>query len=289
MCTPTVIRQRRTHGRRSGSVSPPNRASSQSVNDKPPSILQQGSDLHAAALRQQPHGLGVSEEAFRTQPTQMRSGRHRTGLPEIASLIKPVFYQDNHHTLFVRARAVTERTIEEWQEWVTPPPTQPEPAGTIRTGGKRSSCPEIPQEEARSRSRRPADRTSIDPGSLINPSPEHDWLVNPATGAARLMRWLIGPSWSAGIASACRRSGRGAADGDGGERQSRQRSGHAGGAVVHDDVTMLANRAGLAQVGRRPERRGRCRFQLGAWHSTSLNPTAIGSRCRNACAGRIGR
>ena len=33
--------------------------------------------------------------------------------------MKPVFYQDNAHTLFVEPN-VTERTIEEWQEWVTP-------------------------------------------------------------------------------------------------------------------------------------------------------------------------
>ena len=39
--------------------------------------------------------------------------------------MKPVFYQDNAHTFFVEP-SVTERTIEEWQEWVTRTP-QPEP------------------------------------------------------------------------------------------------------------------------------------------------------------------
>ena len=39
------------------------------------------------------------------------------GIEGITSIIKPVFYQDNEHTLFIEPN-VTERTIEEWQEWV---------------------------------------------------------------------------------------------------------------------------------------------------------------------------
>lgn len=40
---------------------------------------------------------------------------------QIAALMKPVFFQDDTHTLFLEP-AVTERTIEEWQEWVVRKP-----------------------------------------------------------------------------------------------------------------------------------------------------------------------
>jgi hypothetical protein len=90
---------------------------------------------------------------------------------EIASLMKPVFYQDNRYTLFIEP-SVTEQTIEEWQEWVSPPPP-PEVVWkdphwfddlvVIADLPKRK----IPFPEG--------------PDSLINPNPTFDWLINPAT------------------------------------------------------------------------------------------------------------
>jgi hypothetical protein len=54
-------------------------------------------------------------------------GADETSLKELAALVKPVFFQDRLHTLFVEP-TVEERTVEEWQEWVT---TTPKPDGDI--------------------------------------------------------------------------------------------------------------------------------------------------------------
>ena len=48
------------------------------------------------------------------------------GLPEIATLIKPFFYQDQVTTLFVQPD-VEETTVEQWDDWVTlSPPSEPD-------------------------------------------------------------------------------------------------------------------------------------------------------------------
>jgi len=119
------------------------------------------------------------------------------GLPEIASLIKPVFYQNNTDTLFVEPN-ITERTIEEWEEWVTRTP-QPEPGWRIPDRWKDVVViPEIPLKEPIPD---PGDpwRIPIDPGSLIKPKPGFDWLVNPLTGLL-YDNEVIGPSGRAGLA-----------------------------------------------------------------------------------------
>lgn len=118
------------------------------------------------------------------------------GLPEIASLIKPVFYQNSTDTLFVEPD-VTERTVEEWEGWITLPP-QSEPGWHIPDKWKDVMViPEIPWNP---RSPDPGDprRVPIDPGSLIDPRPGDDWLVNPLTGL-RFDDEVIGPGGRAGI------------------------------------------------------------------------------------------
>lgn len=104
-----------------------------------------------------------------------------SGLAEIASLMKPIFYQDNRHTLFVEP-SVTERTIEEWQEWVTRTP-QPEP-GWIDPDWWRDIPvkPEIPRKWPLPDPGDPPWFDLIDPASLVKVRPGNDWLVNPATG-----------------------------------------------------------------------------------------------------------
>lgn len=113
------------------------------------------------------------------------------GLPEIASLIKPVFYQNNTDTLFVEPN-VTEQTIEEWEEWITIAP-QPEPGWAIP--GKWPGVAVIPEIPWKPPFPDPGDpwRVPIDPGSLINPGPKFDWLVNPLTGLC-FDDAVIGPS-----------------------------------------------------------------------------------------------
>lgn len=118
------------------------------------------------------------------------------GLPEIASLIKPVFYQDNRHTLFVEPNA-TERTIIMWNGWLTPP-AQSEPGWHLPDWWKDVIViPEIPWKLPFPDPKDPWPHP-IDPASLINPKPAYDWLVNPLTGL-RFDDEVIGPSGRAGI------------------------------------------------------------------------------------------
>jgi len=118
------------------------------------------------------------------------------GLPEIASLIKPIFYQDNRHTLFV-APNVTERTIEEWKDWVTRTP-QPEPVWVKPDWWKEISVISgLPWKEPFPGPGDPA-RLPIDTGALFNSESGYDWLVNPLTGL-RFDDEVIGASGRTGI------------------------------------------------------------------------------------------
>ena len=110
------------------------------------------------------------------QGTSVTAGESGSG--GIASLVKPVFYQDNAHTLFVEP-SVTERTVEEWADWVAP----------VKRYEPDSRKPEwlkeiivIAAKPTKWPTPGPVDGGRIDPGSLINPKPAFDWLVNPGTG-----------------------------------------------------------------------------------------------------------
>jgi hypothetical protein len=101
------------------------------------------------------------------------------GSPEIASLVKPLFYQDNAHTLFIEPN-VSERTIEEWPEWVTRTP-QPEQYQQWPDWWKGIVVePAIPIQKWPI----PIDPRgpTWGPDSRINVNTEQDWLVNPGTG-----------------------------------------------------------------------------------------------------------
>jgi hypothetical protein len=105
----------------------------------------------------------------------------KSGLAEIASLMKPLFYQDSRHTLFIEPN-VTERTVEEWQEWVTRTP-QPEPGWIDPDWWKEIPVkPEIPWKWPLPTPADPPWFDPIDPASLVKVKPREDWLVNPATG-----------------------------------------------------------------------------------------------------------
>ncbi len=112
---------------------------------------------------------------------------------EIARLMKPIFYQDNTYTLFVEP-SVTERTLDEWQEWVTPTP-QPEPSWRLPGWWKDLViAPKIP-------SKGPIPDpwlTIIDPGSRTQFKQKFDWLVNPGTGFL-FDDVLIGPVGQPGV------------------------------------------------------------------------------------------
>lgn len=141
--------------------------------------------------------LGVSKDAYRdmANPAAVKAAIEH-GLGEIASLLKPVFYQDNTHTLFIEP-SVIETTIEEWHKWVIRTP-ETEPSWRDPNWWKELVViPEIPRKWTIPNLGDPG-RIPIDSGSLINPIPERDWLVNPVT-ALEFDGVLIGPAGQPGL------------------------------------------------------------------------------------------
>ena len=172
-------------------------AGSKSVSVETPSILQQGNPFTLLPPNSNLAALGVSEDAYQNaqNPDAVKQAIKKS-LDEIASLIKPVFYQDNRHTFFVEPN-VTERTIEEWHDWITPTP-KPEPGW--RKPGWWEDLVVIPETPWKWPIPDPGDpwHLPIDSDSLINPVPDRDWLINPAT-AIQFGEVLIGPAGQPGI------------------------------------------------------------------------------------------
>lgn len=162
-----------------------------------PDILRKGGSYTLLPCNNRLTALGVSEDAYRgaANPDAVEAAI-RSGLGEIATLMKPVFYQDSRHTFFVEPD-VTERTIEEWQEWVTRTPAT-EPGWTQPDWWKDIVViPEIPKKWPIPVPDAPW-RSPIHPGSLINPVPDRDWLINPWS-AIKFGDVLIGPAGQPGI------------------------------------------------------------------------------------------
>ena len=162
-----------------------------------PSILQEGSDYTLLPCDNDLTALGISEGAYlnAVNSAAVKDAIER-GVGEIASLMKPVFYQDNAHTFFVEP-SVTERTIEEWQGWVTPTP-QPEPGWLDPDWWtKFVVIAELPSLQ-NSDSKGPRGGFPIGEGSLIKPKPAFDWLVNTGTGLL-FDGVLIGPRGQPGL------------------------------------------------------------------------------------------
>lgn len=139
--------------------------------------------------------LGVSEEAYRNaaNPDAVRAAI-KSGLKEIATLMRPVFYQDNRHTFFVEP-SVTEKTIEEWEGWVITTsqvePVRPPWLREIVVIAEVSWKPPLLDPEDWWLLR-------ITPDAIINPVPVQDWLVNPATVVA-FDNVLLGPAGQPGL------------------------------------------------------------------------------------------
>src|SRR5207249_2881742 len=114
----------------------------------------------------------------------------QSGLPEISALMKPVFYKDGVNTLFIEP-SVSERTVEEWQDWVTQTPV-PEQGWYLPDWFDRVvMVPDVPWRDPRPG---PGDPwVTVDPYSLIKVTPVDDWLVNPVT-ALSFDGSLIGPA-----------------------------------------------------------------------------------------------
>lgn len=142
-----------------------------------PSILQHQSPAYTVVpCNGDLKSIGIGEEAFKGAENEAAvKAALDKGVDEIASLMKPVFYQDQASTFFVEP-SVSEQTIEEWQEWVTRTPVA-EPDRPLPD--RLDILPEIPRWTLPG----PNDPGPllIDPRSLILPKLESDWLVNPRT------------------------------------------------------------------------------------------------------------
>jgi hypothetical protein len=158
-----------------------------------PDILKTGGSYTVLPCNNRLTPLGISKDSYlgAANPSAVEAAI-KTGLDEIATLMKPVFYQDNRHTFFVEPD-VTERTIEEWQEWVTRTPV-------AEPGLKNPEIFTIPEFSRYGQTPRPDDplRSPIDHGSLINPVLDQDWLINPGS-VIRFGDVLIGPTGQPGI------------------------------------------------------------------------------------------
>jgi hypothetical protein len=124
--------------------------------------------------------LGVSKDAYKgaVNPGAVQAAIE-SSLGEIATLMKPVFYQDSRHTFFVEPE-VAEKTIEKWEEWVTRAPETKPGWGVPEWKHDIPVIPEAPRKWPIPEPDYPW-ASPIDSGSLINPDPVRDWLINPAT------------------------------------------------------------------------------------------------------------
>jgi hypothetical protein len=123
------------------------------------------------------------------------------GTPEIASLVSPLFYQDDRSNTFFVEPTLKEKTIEEWQEWVTRVP-QPEVEWDrpdwwdkldIKPLVPRLNLP-IPVNPDD-----PIWQTRVDPRARFELAPREDWLANPQT-LVQFDGELVGPAGRAGLA-----------------------------------------------------------------------------------------
>ena len=120
----------------------------------------------------------------------------KSGLSEIASLMKPFFYQDDAHTLFVEP-TVNERTIEEWEEWVTQTPQPSQNSTSVDWWKDIEIQQEIPWVHV---APEPGESwTDPTPDSVYKIGTKNDWLVNPTTGVL-YKGAVIGPSGHSGLA-----------------------------------------------------------------------------------------
>ncbi|MCC6916287.1 hypothetical protein [Nitrosomonas sp.] len=120
------------------------------------------------------------------RPADVQAAIER-GLREIGSLMKPVFYQDNLHTLFVEP-TVTESTVEQWKEWVSAP-ARPEPGFKLPDLRERPPIVVVPFEKPRPGWQLP----DIHPNAIILEKPARDLLTNPGT-ALLFDGALVGPT-----------------------------------------------------------------------------------------------
>ena len=129
------------------------------------------------------------------------ANRISLGTAEIASLVTPVFYQGAEgHTFFVEP-TLKEKTIEEWQEWITRTP-EPEVDWDLPKWWEKVPLDPRQPKYKLPKTVNPADpiwRPEIDPRARFALEDKQDWLANSLT-AVQFEGELIGPAGRAGLA-----------------------------------------------------------------------------------------
>jgi ABC toxin N-terminal region/Neuraminidase-like domain len=162
----------------------------------PQKILQQG-DNYTLVPCDNDIVIGTTIESFQnaTKPAAVKAAVD-SGLEEIRALMKPVFYQDRANTFFVEPN-VTERTIDEWQEWVTPPPRPDAGFNDRKWWEDLVVVAEVPKWKKPDPGD-PVFQLPFGDESLVRALVKQDWLINPRTGVD-FGGELIGPTGRAGV------------------------------------------------------------------------------------------
>jgi hypothetical protein len=123
------------------------------------------------------------------------------GTAEIASLVTPIFYQDDQSNTFYVEPTFKEKTIEEWQEWVTRTPEPEVEWDRPKWWDDLIVKPLVPKYRVPVPIN-PGDpiwRAEIDPRARFGMVDKQDWLANAAT-VMQFDGELIGPTGHAGLA-----------------------------------------------------------------------------------------
>jgi hypothetical protein len=200
----------------------------------------------------------ASKPALPTAHDILKQGKQFTLLPcantitlgteEIAALVTPVFYQDNQSNTFFVEPTFKEKTIEEWQEWVTRRP-EPEVDWNLPDWWQKLPLEPMLPKYKPPKTVHPDDpiwQSEIDPRARFELTSKQDWLANPAT-VVQFEGELIGPVGQAGLA--VRPSFEGADALDGGAPAIGV---NAGSAVAPDSTVVAVETNALASAGLTP-------------------------------------
>jgi hypothetical protein len=121
--------------------------------------------------------------------------------PEVAPLVTPLFYQDEHSNTFFVQPEFKEKTIEEWQEWVTRTPEPEVDWDRPDWWDKIVVKPLVPEltVPVPVNPDDPLWQTKIDPRARFQMAAGQDWLANPQT-VVQFDGELVGAAGRAGLA-----------------------------------------------------------------------------------------
>ncbi len=126
---------------------------------------------------------------------------------EVASMVTPFFYQDNSEQTFFVEPSFTEKTIEQWEEWVTRTPVPDYDWSRNLEFFKDNVAPALPRAQSvvPINPRDPLWSTGIGSESLFAQTGTRDWLLNDST-ALHFGDQIVGPSGRAAVTPLADRS-----------------------------------------------------------------------------------